>query len=271
MTDPVPPSQPGPPPKRQDPGRRRRQLAVLLAILGTILLFQAWPWWLPAQGHGDYVVLLHGLGRSPASMRGMEAFLRRHGYEVVNIGYPSRQAALADLARNAVGPAILRRCPEADKPIHFVTHSMGGIVLRQLLADGAVPPARLGRIVMLAPPNQGSEVVDFLEKRLPTARLMGPAFAELGITAKRPETDPAALAAIGVISGDRSVNWINSSLIPGPDDGKVGVERSKLPGTADFLLVHRAHPWIMDAPEVREATGEFLRHGQFHSEPTRPL
>ena len=81
---------------------------------------------------GEQVVLLHGLVRSPKSMVKLERALAEEGYDVFNIGYPSRQGSVVELAQG-VRKEIEDRV-DASKPMHFVTHSMGGILVRQLLS-----------------------------------------------------------------------------------------------------------------------------------------
>jgi hypothetical protein len=140
---------------------------------------------------------------------------------------------------------------------------MGGILVRWYLKDHK--PQNLGRVVMLAPPNQGSEVVDWEKHWLLFRWLLGPAGQQLGTGA---ESLPAQLGPVdfelGVIAGDRSVEFLHSLIIPGPDDGKVGVERAKVQGMKDFLLVHKTHTFIMRDNEVLNQIEYFLRTGNFY-------
>src|SRR3569833_1040727 len=167
----------------------------------------------------EHVILLHGLCRSARSMQPMAAALHRAGYIVHNTSYPSRSASLAALCE-IVGAAA-SDCDRAGAgTIHFVTHSRGGILLRAYLKHHHLPS--LGRTVMLGPPNQGSEVVDHLARWKMFHLVNGPAGRELGTGPHSvPNTLGPVSVPLGVIAGNRSINWINSLMIQGPDDGKV--------------------------------------------------
>ncbi|MBB6095386.1 pimeloyl-ACP methyl ester carboxylesterase [Povalibacter uvarum] len=215
----------------------------------------------PAQEH---VVVLHGLGRSAASMFFMAKGLERAGYDVCNIDYTSSAASIEELAANEVLPAIERCWTLRPERIHFVTHSLGGIVVRQLVADGSLP--HIGRVVMLGPPNQGSELADTLVAWEIPETLHPPAARQLttgGDSLPRRLGPPPF--EVGVIAGDRSVNPLLSRLIPGPDDGKVSVTAAKLEGMQDFLLLHTTHTFMMNRREVIARTICFLRSGAFRS------
>lgn len=209
----------------------------------------------------DCVVLLHGLARSSASMAPLAAALEAQGYVVANVDYPSRKKAIPELATLAVNKG-LASCPETIEQVHFVTHSLGGILIRYYLE--ATPIPRLGRVVMLGPPNQGSEVVDHYRNVPGFGWLNGPAGVQLG-------TDQASIPAslgsvnfnLGVIAGTTSVNPILSLSLPGIDDGKVSVERAKVEGMTDFVALPHSHPLMMKAPPVIEQVIEFLAHGEF--------
>lgn len=221
----------------------------------------------PSLRAGELVVLLHGLCRSPRSMAKMESHLRSEGFDVLNIGYPSRSESIQTLAEKTIGDVLAT--PEAVRAerIHFVTHSMGGILVREYLEQHTID--RLGRVVMLGPPNQGSEIVDALGSWKVFGLLNGPAGRQLGTDAdSRPLQLGPARFEVGIIAGDRSINWINSCIIPGPDDGKVSVERTRLAGMKDHLVVHATHPFLMRNREVLRQTAHFLRHGSFSSPAT---
>jgi triacylglycerol lipase len=210
----------------------------------------------------DGVILLHGLCRSHSSMVKMESALTEAGFIVENVDYPSRTAGIAQLSDDAIGKALenpkLKECTK----IHFVTHSLGGIMVRSYFKRHHFE--RLGRVVMLGPPNQGSEVVDTLESWPAFQKLNGPAGGELGTGSdSTPNTLGPVAFELGVIAGDRSINWINSTMLAGKDDGKVSVERTKVVGMKEHLVVHATHPFLMKNNVVIENTIRFLRTGSF--------
>jgi pimeloyl-ACP methyl ester carboxylesterase len=214
----------------------------------------------PAVPHAETVVLLHGLVRSSRSMNTMEKELRQEGYQVINVDYPSRSAPIERLTEqifDQLEPNI-RACER----VHFVTHSLGGILLRQYLQDHQLP--NLGRVVMLAPPSLGSEVTDKLGNIFLYRWINGPAGDQLGTGAG---SLPLRLAPpafeLGIIAGDRTINPILSLLIPGPDDGKVSTARAK-PGTySDYRRLHATHTFIMRNREAVQQTKHFLKNGSF--------
>jgi hypothetical protein len=207
------------------------------------------------------VILLHGAGRTPRSMGRMAKALVGKGYLVQSPGYPSRRLPIAGLAEN-IGTQICKRQIDSCSNVHFVTHSLGGIVLRCLLEID--PPPNLGRVVMLAPPNQGATLADIFG-RLPFFRwVLGPIGDQIGTG---PDSVPNTLGPVdyevGIIAGNRSFNPFFSWLIPGPDDGRVAVESTKLEGMVDFLVLPCIHPLIMNYKQVIRQTFHFLAHGQF--------
>ena len=211
----------------------------------------------------ENVILLHGLCRNSRSWTKMDRALTQAGYTVWNVGYPSRTAPIHILADEAIGPAITNCLQAGATKIDFVTHSMGGILVRSYLARHQVP--ELGRVVMLNPPNQGSEIVDKLGSLALFRWITGPAGDELGTgTNSTPNQLGPAKFPVGIIAGDRSINWINSLFfLPGRDDGKVTVARAKLAGMSDFKVLHVAHSFVTYNPEVIRLTIQFLQTGKF--------
>jgi triacylglycerol lipase len=219
----------------------------------------------------EAVVLLHGLGRGPRSMRRLERRLEDAGYTVANLRYDSTEkdfdALVEDLGRT-LDDLEVDRAPR----LHFVTFSLGGIVLRGYLARET--PANLGRIVMIAPPNHGSEIVDAVGDERWFRAILGPTAAVLGTSpSSLPSSLPPPSAEFGVIAASRSWNPIGSWLIPGDDDGAVSIESTRLAGMTDHLVVKSNHTLVKNDREVAAAVVRFLERGRFSAAPgsRRPL
>ena len=216
---------------------------------------------------GERVVLLHGMGRTPRSMDRMARGLREAGFEVQNLGYASTTRGIEDLARETLDPVFAAAGPTGR--VHFVTHSLGGILVR-VYAAARHPPA-LGRVVMLAPPNEGSELADALASNPLYRAATGPAGQQLGTGSN---SVPLKLGPVdfelGVIAGNRTLNPVFSHIVPGIDDGKVSVDRARVEGMKDFLVVPSSHTWIMNDDTVIARTAQFLREGRFAEEQAGP-
>ncbi|MGI9203215.1 MAG: esterase/lipase family protein [Woeseiaceae bacterium] len=215
---------------------------------------------------GECVVLLHGLARSSLSMERMSWFLEEYGYAVANIDYPSRDYKIEELAEKAVGDG-LSQCANQNSTdkIHFVTHSLGGILVRYYFSENDYES--LGRVVMLAPPNQGSKAVDELQQWPGFEWLNGPAGYQLG---KGENSIPLQLGTpefeFAVIAGDATIDPVTSAVLDDPDDGRVSVADTRLDGMLDFRLIDASHAFIMQKREVFELVYAFLTSGSFPPE-----
>ena len=241
---------------RNWPGCRMRSLRLLAVLLPGFVAA-------PAFG-GECVVLLHGLARSAQSMELMAEALGDAGYSVANVDYPSRERPIEELAPMAVGDGLdrCRQMPGGAAKIHFVTHSLGGILVRQYLAKGSID--ELGRVVMLGPPNQGSSAADVFADLPGFDFAHGPVGRQLG---KGEGSVPLALGPadfeLGIIAGKRTIDPLTSAVLDDPDDGRVAVSDTRLEGMSDFVVVDHSHAFLMRMQEPVELTIRFLRTGAF--------
>lgn len=221
-------------------------------------------------GEPETVVLLHGLGRTDRSMRPLERRLSEAGFRVENIGYPSLDEDPETLVAQL--RARIAACCAGAPRVHFVTHSLGGILVRAALAETAPEdPGRkaldgvvVGRVVMLAPPNQGSQLVDALRKLELFERMLGPTARQLGTGEDSlPKHLPPPTYEVGIIAGNVGISPLGAVLLEGASDGTVSVESTRLPGMTDFLIVPHSHTFIMQSATVAEQVVEFLRRGRF--------
>lgn len=223
----------------------------------------------PQAGIAEHVILLHGLGRTRRSMRPVEKRLAACGYTVVNIDYPSRKHPIEYLADVVLDDAIepFKKVPQAK--FHFVTHSLGGIIVRYYLKHHQL--GGLGRVVMLSPPNQGSEVVDWLKETFFFKKTHGPAGQQLSASANNFLRDLGPVVfELGIITGDRAYEPWAPFLISGPNDGKVSVERTKVGGMKDLLVLPCSHTFIMRRADVIAQVLFFLAHGVFDHRSVTP-
>lgn len=205
----------------------------------------------------EIVVLLHGIGRSSGSMKAAATDLADQGYAIFNVDYPSRSHSIAELAA-WLHQQLLNQGASGFSKLHFVTHSMGGLLVRALVKQAR--PENLGRVVMLAPPNQGSEVADFLAENFLFQMIYGPAGQDL-------KTGNEAFGAVdfplGVIAGTTSIDPISAFILTGPNDGKVTVENTKVEGMTDHLTLPVNHTFLMRNKTVLQQVAHFLATGSF--------
>ncbi|MCX4188154.1 esterase/lipase family protein [Methylophaga sp. OBS4] len=216
----------------------------------------------------ESVILLHGLLRSYRSMNKLEKALQQAGYHTINCDYQSSRYSIEALSEAAI-PATLSRCPP-DITVHFVTHSLGGILLRHYLRNHQID--NLGRVVMLAPPNKGSELADWLKPYWLYRRIFGPTGMQLG-------TEPSSFVnqlgdanfELGVIAGTRAINLLFAPVLPQPNDGTVTVASTKLEGMTDHISLPASHPFIMRNKQVIRQVLNFLKDGRFNQVQQRPV
>jgi triacylglycerol lipase len=216
----------------------------------------------PSTRPRECVVLLHGLWRSGLSMKALEWKLSDAGYAVANVSYPSLAYPIAELAQRAVEEGVVR-CRAMDlERINFVTHSLGGILLRQDLTSGRIEG--LHRVVMLGPPNQGSQLADYVHSLEFLRPLEPQAIAQLGTGE---ESVPLQLGPVdfelGVIAGTTNRRWGLPGIPEEASDGTVAVSETMVAGMVDFLELPVSHTFMMWNPDVLEQVVHFLRYGVF--------
>jgi pimeloyl-ACP methyl ester carboxylesterase len=219
---------------------------------------------------GKVVVLVHGLIRASRSMHVVGAYLEKRGdFTPVVFEYASSRAPIATHAK-ALRQFIDSLGPEVTE-IHFVAHSLGTIVVRRYMFDTTDPAtgqqgdSRIRRMVMMGPPNNGSQMARFLGPNLIFKTVMGACGSELGDNWQLTNRYLAIpKVEFGIIAGATKTN-IGNVLIPGKDDLTVGVEETKLAGASDFLVLPLYHPTMMKQSASLEATLSFLRHGYFRT------
>lgn len=226
---------------------------------------------LAAEAGKPILLLLHGLGRSRNSMSSLGSHAQSSlGYRLVNVSYASTRASLDDHAEAL--ESILSRLP-AGVPIDVVAHSLGNIVLRRYLYriaesnGGCQSAARLRRIVMLAPPNRGSELARRLQQVGLVKQVLGASAAELA-KLKSAEADEALRLAtpqaeFGIIAGKGSFGPVGNPWLAAENDLIVEVDETRLAGASDFLVADVTHTRIMANPAVQAAVARFLEHGYF--------
>ncbi len=213
----------------------------------------------------ECVILLHGLARTSSSMNDLQAALLDAGFAVAKIDYPSRKFTVEQLAAPAIEKGLRLCAEQGATKNHVVSHSMGGILFRQYVAEYGAE--QFARTVMLAPPNKGSEAVDALRDVPGFDFLNGPAGLQMGTdSTSLPLKLGPAISDVAVIAGTFSINLMLSTFLPDPDDGKVSVESSRLKGMCAHLQVHVSHPFIMEDEEVISEVISYLRTGRFISD-----
>ncbi|MBS0290317.1 MAG: hypothetical protein JSS07_09845 [Proteobacteria bacterium] len=209
----------------------------------------------------EYVVLLHGIARTKRSMHTLEKALLKEGYHVLNIDYPSRKKTITEIAP-IIFDEINRLSQEREGMMHFVAYSMGCLILRELLAK--YPITNIGNVVLLAPPNQGSEVADFLKDNLLYKHFYGPAGNELTTDFALKNPFPKIQHTFGVIAGNVCLDPISYFILPKDNDGKVTIESTKLEGMSDHIVLPCSHTFIMSNKAAINQVKYFLKNRKFN-------
>ena len=239
-------------------------MRIALRAAALILLFAT----LPARAadtQTECVILLHGLTKDSTSLQPLQRQLIDAGFYVANIDYPSRQFPIAELAPLAIN-AGLEKCLRVNAhPINFVTHSLGGILVRFFYEHRSAE--NVHRVVMLAPPNHGSLVGDLLDHIPIIKDINGPAGRQLGTGA---DSVPLQLGPLrfdaGIIAGNHSLNPFTSALLRGQDDGRIAVQSAQADAMCAFLVLPQTHGGIVADRDAMRQTVQYLRWGFFSGE-----
>jgi len=204
-------------------------------------------------------ILLHGLGSHPLALNGVKRRLQKLGFEVYAPYYSSMSLSV-EQALEVVRPRLEAIPPSSS--LYLVTHSMGGIIARLWIAR--YRPPNLTRVVMFAPPNHGTQLVDRLGHLFFLKRLLGPAFLELSAHPRSlPNSLPPPDFEVGIIAGTRALNPLGARILPKPNDGIVSAQSARLEGMNDYLTVPYSHRLMLSVPAVIEQAVHFLRFGRF--------
>jgi hypothetical protein len=212
------------------------------------------------ENKGDYVIVLHGITRSSRHMKILANHIQNGGFEVINVNYPSTKYQIEELVE-IINQEISSRVIK-NKKIHFVGYSMGALLIRALIHKYKYK--NLGRVVQLAPPNHGSEIADWTKNLWIYKKIFGPSGQQLVTNQKMFEHIFGEVNyELGIIAGNATLDPIFSIIIPGPDDGRVGVEKTKLEGMKEHIVIKVSHSFFPYSKKVRKQTLHFLQYGSF--------
>jgi triacylglycerol lipase len=215
-----------------------------------------------SQNSSQCVVLIHGLWRSGSAMSVIARHLEHYGYYVSVVDYPSTQKTIPELSAEYLEPAVADCKEQGAKTIHMVSHSMGGILVRQYLQTHTLPPG--GKVVMLSPPNQGSKLSEFFYGNWFYEAIVGPAGVSLTkqgggiISGLEPVSVP-----VGIIAAYRAWSLWPQSWLPQPNDGTVAVASMMLPEMTDFVLVNSGHAMMRHSDKTHAYIRQFIERGAF--------
>ena len=212
--------------------------------------------------HLECVVLVHGLWRSSSAMTSIKDDLKKYGYQTINIDYPSTEENIPALVKDYLEQGY-QQCAATGAPvIHFVTHSLGGILVRQFLQSHRLPEG--GKVVMLSPPNKGSELSEKFGSSGWYQWLVGPAGVSLSMKEGGLLRSLNAIKEpLGIIAAYRDWSLWPESWLPTPNDGTVSVQSTKLPEMDDFIMINSGHSFMRFNDEVHSQIRQFLAYGAF--------
>ena len=212
---------------------------------------------------GDVVILLHGMYRDARAMRPLERYLDELGYKTINLSYPSTEFNIETLAKDYLHPELQIIDLEQGQKVHFVTHSMGGILARSYLKDYSLE--QVGRVVMIAPPNKGTPLADLFNDSSWIKTKYNPAKLQIGVQENSwvNQLGPVNFE-LGVIAGNYNKNWVTDFLLPGEDDGVVSVENTRIDNMKDFVTVPEKHYRLRANELVLQQVAYFLKYGKFY-------
>jgi len=214
-----------------------------------------------AEKADHYVILVHGLRGTSADFKSMEKDLNGRGLNTISINYPSSHYPIETLADSAFDFLDELRYNDNDITIHFVAHSLGGILVRFYLQHH--PLANLGRVVLLSVPNHGTELINAFGKFWLFRRFNGPAAMQTAAGSEFLRRLEEPNYQVGVMMSTKSINLMASRFIPGADDGRLSIESAKLSNMADFILLNCNHHVIMKKKTAIDQTIHFLKRGEF--------
>jgi triacylglycerol lipase len=203
----------------------------------------------------EAVILLHGLGRTKNSMNKIENYFKKE-YDVYNIGYKSLKYPIEILVEKYLLETV-NELNEKGQKINFITHSMGGILVRYLFKTYEIKNP--GRVVMLAPPNKGSELANRFYK------IHGPACAQI---MRSRNSFVNRLGEInfecGIIAGGRNYYFFLDRYFKGKkNDGIVSVDSTRIKGEKSFIELKNGHTMIMYSNEAIKKIEHFIKYGKF--------
>lgn len=220
------------------------------------------------QVNNDLVILAHGLGRSENAMWLLTRRLENSGYAVCTLDYTSigeSVQSVLDATETQINQC-LESIESSQAQIHFVGHSLGGLVIRSYLQNHPelAKSDQMGQAVLIGTPNQGSELADHyadswlieLGGEVTQSLITG----EKSLGAQLGQVD----IAFGVIAGTKSMR-LTDGVFSGPNDGLVSVESTKLEKMGDFIEIDVGHSSMRYNEEVATQTIYYLQNGHFQS------